>query len=82
MFTASGAIQPFILPVDLLMPNSLEVSRIRKTILSKLPQGEYTLVAVGFADTGCGEAGLTDIDSSGVTNGAKNSGFGYGSSAR
>ena len=84
-FTASGAIQPFILPVDSLMPNSLEVSRIRKTILSKLPPGEYTLVAVGVADTGCGlsketlstaEAGLTDIDSSGVTNGAKNSGFG------
>jgi len=85
-FTSSGAIQPFILPADSIMTNSFDLNRIRVNIMRDLPQGhEFKLVAVGVADTGCGlsketldtaKAGLINIDSRGIRNGAKNSGFG------
>merc|ERR1719253_853710 len=62
-FTSSGAIQPFILPVDTIMPTSV-IDSLRDFLHSMqlADDGSYSphdqhcfkLMAVGVADTGCG----------------------------
>lgn len=90
-FTSSGAIQPFILPVETIMPTSV-VDSLRNMQISdsdstsSQERHHFKLMAVGVADTGCGlsqemlnkaEAGLYNSDNSqGTSSGAKNSGFG------
>ncbi|KAL7540717.1 hypothetical protein ACHAWF_006778 [Thalassiosira exigua] len=87
-FTSSGAIQPFILPVEKLMPSVVDHPRRSTDESDGIENGKdrhFKMVAVGVADTGIGlsqnmlnkaKAGLYNSDKKGISSGAKNSGFG------
>lgn len=52
-FTSSGAIQPFILPVDKIMPSVLDPKRGTELDEDSSDGDQpFKLVAVGVADTG------------------------------